>query len=118
MDILIGASVVELVRDQFHLQTIDLVQVKGKTEAVETFTVLGEKSEALPAEQQKFLAAYEEGIRAFRARSFTKAKELFEKALQARPGDHLTGEYLVSCEAFIQTPPDSSWTGVRIMTKK
>jgi adenylate cyclase len=118
VDILIGKSVVDLVSDQFYFQTVDLVQVVGKTEAVETFTVLGEKSEALPPEQQKFLTAYEEGIRAFRRREFTRAKELFEQALQAQPGDHLAGEYLTSCETLIENPPDAAWTGIRVMTKK
>jgi adenylate cyclase len=118
VDILIGESVVELVRNQFHFQTVYLVQVKGKTEAVDTFTVLGEKSEALSSELQQFLAAYEDGVRAFRGREFARAKGLFEQALQIRPGDHLAGQYLLNCEAFIQNPPDATWTGVQVMTKK
>jgi len=118
VDILIGESVADLVRDQFRLRTVDLVQVKGKTEAVQTFTVLGEKSESLTPVQEQFLAAYEEAIVAFRGRRFSQARDLFAQALKLQTGDHLTTEYLASCEAFIQTPPDESWTGVRVMTKK
>lgn len=118
VDILIGESVVELVRDQFHLQTVDLVQVVGKTEPVKTFTVLGEKTESLPAWQQQFLTVYEEGIHAFRGREFARAKDLFAQALKSQPGDHLAEQYRASCEAFILNPPDASWTGVRVMTKK
>ena len=118
VDILIGESVADLVRDQFRLRTVDLVQVKGKTEAVQTFTVLGEKSESLTPVQEQFLAAYEEAIVAFRGRRFSQARDLFAQALKLQPGDHLTTEYHASCEAFIQTPPDESWTGVRVMTKK
>jgi len=118
VDILIGESVVELVREQFHLQTVDLVQVVGKTEPVETFTVLGEKSEALPVPRQQFLEVYEEGIRAFRNREFVRARQWFTRALEFLPGDHLAEQYLAACEAFILNPPDASWTGVRVMTKK
>jgi adenylate cyclase len=118
VDILMGESMVELVRDQFHLQTIDLVRVIGKLQPVETFTVLGEKSEPLAPERQQFLEVYEEGIRAFRGREFVRAKELFEKALQARPGNYIAGEYLADCKKFIVNPPNAAWTGVRIMTTK
>ncbi len=118
VDILLGESVAELVRDQFHLRTIDLVQVKGKTKAVETFSVLGEKPEALPPEQQKFLATYEEAIAAFRDRRFSQAKELLIEALKMQPDDFMAGEYLKDCEEFIQNPPDATWTGVRVMTQK
>ena len=116
--ILIGESVAELVRDQFHLRTVYLIQVVGKTQAVDTFTVLGEKSEALSSQQEQFLTAYEEGVRAFRGRKFSQAKKLFEEALQCQPDDHLTQQYLSSCDDYVLNPPDASWTGVRVMTKK
>jgi adenylate cyclase len=118
LQILLGERVAELVRDQFHLRSVDVVQVKGKTQAVQTFTVLGEKSEALPPDQQKFLALYEEGISCFRRREFGRAKELFAQALQLQPGDYLAAQYLASCVAFIENPPDALWTGVRVMTQK
>jgi adenylate cyclase len=118
LEILIGQSVAGLVREEFHLQTIDLVQVKGKTAAVETFTVLGEKAVPLSSAQQQFLAAYEEGIRAFRGRDFVRAAGLFEQALQVDPGNRQAEDYLASARDFARTPPDASWTGVRVMTKK
>jgi adenylate cyclase len=117
-EILLGESVADLVRDQFHLRSVSVVQVKGKVRAVQAFTVLGEKSEALPDEQQKFLALYEEGVALFRRREFVHAKELFAQALQLQPDDYLAAMYLDDCTAFIENPPEASWTGVRVMTKK
>jgi adenylate cyclase len=118
LQILLGERVAELVSDQFHLRSVDFVQVKGKTRSVQAFTVLGEKSEALPPDQQKFLALYEEGISSFRRREFVRAKELFAQALQLQPGDDLAAQYLAGCVTFIEKPPDASWTGVRVMTQK
>jgi adenylate cyclase len=118
LQILLGERAAELVRDQFHLRSVGVVQVKGKTQAVETFTVLGETSEALSPGQQKFLALYEEGISSFRRREFGHAKELFAQALQLQPGDYLAAQYLASCVVFMENPPDASWTGVRVMTEK
>src|SRR5207253_5180845 len=41
VDILIGASAAELVRDDFHLRSVARVQVKGKTQPVEVWSLLG-----------------------------------------------------------------------------
>jgi adenylate cyclase len=118
LDLLLGESVADLVRDVFYLRTVDLVVVKGKTSVVETFTVVAERSEALPPEMQEFLEVYEEGIRAFRGRAFERAADLFGQALGFQPGDWQTQEYLANCREFIRNPPDEEWTGVRVMTKK
>ncbi len=118
LEILIGESVADLVRDDFHLRRVDAVVVKGKKRAVEAFTVLGEKSVALPPDQAKFIALYEDGISAFRKREFDRAQELFAQALQIQPGDHLAAQYRESCLEYLENPPDESWTGVRVMTKK
>jgi len=118
LELLLGESVADLVRDVFYLRTVDLVVVAGKTRAVDTFTVIGEKSEGLASETQKFLEAYEEGVRAFRSRAFGRAAELFEEALKIQSGDLQTEEYLANCREFIRNPPDDAWTGVRVMTKK
>ena len=118
LEILIGESVEELVRDTFHLRSVYPVQVKGKAVAVKTFTVLGEKSEALPPAQQKFLELYEQGVSLFRQREFVRAQEIFEQARQLQPEDYLLGLYLADCATCIENPPDASWTGIRVMTKK
>ena len=116
--LLLGESVAKLVREEFHLLSVDIVQVKGKSQAVEVFTVLGEKSASLPGETQRFLEAHEAGVRAFRDRDFTRARDCFGEALAARPDDPLASGYLASSEQFIAVPPDESWRGVRVMTEK
>ena len=118
LPIIIGERVAELVRDKFHLRSVDVVKVKGKSQAVQAFTVLGEKSEALSPEQKKFLSLYEEGISAFRRREFDRALELFQQALALQPEDRLAADYVASSRKFIATPPDAAWTGIRIMTDK
>jgi adenylate cyclase len=118
LEILIGENVADLVRDSFHLRSVHIVQVKGKTKAVQTFTVLGDKTEALPPDRQKFLALYEEGVAFFRSREFSRAQELFKQALLLQPGDYLAELYLADCAVYIEHPPDAAWTGVRVMTKK
>ena len=118
LQLLIGEQVAELVGDYFHLRSIGLVQVKGKTKAVQVFTVLGEKAEPLPPEKEKFLGLHEEAMASFRRREFTRARELFEEALKTEPGDYVADLYLESSRTYEKTPPDADWNGVRVMTEK
>jgi len=118
LQILVGESVAELVRDHFHLRNVDFVKVKGKNQPVRAYTVLGDKSVALPPDQLKFLTLYEEGISSYRQREFARAKALFEQAKQLQPDDFLVTDYLADCERLIKNPPDAMWMGVRVMTEK
>ena len=63
VDILIGAGASKLIRDEFHLRSVALVQVKGKTRPVELFTLIGAKND--PGDQQRLqrLELYEAGLR-------------------------------------------------------
>ena len=61
VEILIGESVADLVRDKFHLKTIDLVRVKGKNLPVEVFTVLGEKNQRAVTGRQNISATLRRG---------------------------------------------------------
>ncbi len=118
LEILVGESLAALVRDDFYLQTVDLVQVKGKTVPVETFTVLGDRATPLAAERRAFLEAYEAAIRDFRGRDFAAAVQGFRRARELDPSSHLAETYLESAEGFLAQAPDPDWTGVRVMTKK
>jgi adenylate cyclase len=117
LDLLLGESVAKLVSDQYILRLVDSVQVKGKTKPVDVYTVLGDgagQTVSLPL----WLARYEEGVRQYRCRNFSMAAELFEESLRREPEDFLSQMYLQRCRALIENPPDESWNGVFVMTKK
>ncbi|GAB4252132.1 MAG: hypothetical protein OHK005_19350 [Candidatus Methylacidiphilales bacterium] len=118
LELIIGENLAALVKDDFHLQPVDLVQVKGKTKPVEIFTVHGPASEPLSDELRAYLEPFERGIRAFRARDFTGALIAFRQALSVKPEDKLASEYIEQAETCLIKPPPPDWTGVRVMTKK
>ncbi|MGC1480902.1 MAG: adenylate/guanylate cyclase domain-containing protein, partial [Chthoniobacterales bacterium] len=109
----ITGSCAELVREDFHLRTVDLVQVVGKTKPVEIFSLIS------PTEVQPptWLEPWENAIRLFRGREFAAAIRLLE-ALHFDAPDKLRDLYLARCEAYLQTPPPSDWTGTEIATTK
>jgi adenylate cyclase len=118
LDILVGATVAELVRDEVYLRSVARVQVKGKTKPVDVFTFIGARKEEIDSEFLKWLETYEEGLEKFRARDFTEAKILFSRFLEFYPDDLLAKMYLDRALEYEQTPPDEAWAAVEVFEKK
>jgi len=118
VDILIGATVAELVRDEFHLRSVARVQVKGKSKPVDVFTFVGARNEEVDPQFLKWLESYEEGLEKFRSRDFTEAKILFSRFLEFYPDDLLAKMYLDRALAYEQQPPEETWDAVEVFKKK
>jgi adenylate cyclase len=118
LDILVGASAAELVRDEVYLRSVARVQVKGKIKPVDVFTFVGSHDEKLDPEFLKWLETYEEGMEKFRVRDFTEAKILFSRFLEFYPDDPLAKMYLQRTLGYEQAPPDEAWEAVEVFEKK
>jgi adenylate cyclase len=118
LDILVGATVAELVRDEVYLRSVARVQVKGKTKPVDVFTFIAARNEEIDSEFLKWLETYEEGLEKFRTREFTEAKILFSRFLEFYPDDLLAKMYLDRALEYEQTPPDEAWAAVEVFQKK
>jgi adenylate cyclase len=118
VDILVGARAAELIRDEFDLRSVALVQVKGKTQPVEIFTLIGAKDNRTDEEFLTRLETYEAGFRKFRERDFTQAKILFSQFLEFYPDDALAKMYLERALEYEGEPPDAAWNAVEVFKKK
>jgi adenylate cyclase len=118
VDMLVGASVAELVRDEIYLRSVARVQVKGKTKPVDVFTFVGARGEETDPEFLKWLETYEEALEKFRARDFTDAKILFSRFLEFYPDDLLAKMYLQRALEYEQAPPDEAWEAIEVFKKK
>src|SRR5438105_9906704 len=118
VDILVGASAAELVRDEFHLRSVAREQVKGKTKPVDVLTLVGARGESVDLEFLKWLETYEEALEKFRARDFTEAKILFSRFLEFYPDDLLAKMYLNRALEYEKAPPDEAWDAVEVFEKK
>ena len=118
VDLLVGASVAELVRDEVYLRSVARVQVKGKTKPVDVFTFVAARGEETDPEFLKWLETYEEGLEKFRVRDFTDAKILFSRFLEFYPDDLLAKMYLQRALEYEQAPPDEAWEAVEVFQKK
>ncbi len=118
VDILIGARAADLIRDEFDLRSVALVQVKGKTQPVEISTLIGAKKNREDEEFLQRLETYEAGFRKFRERDFTQAKILFSQFLEFYPDDALAKMYLERSLEYEMHPPDAAWNAVEVFKKK
>jgi adenylate cyclase len=118
VDMLVGASVAELVRDDVYLRSVARVQVKGKTKPVEVFTFVAARGDETDPEFLKWLETYEEALERFRTRDFTDAKILFSRFLEFYPDDLLAKMYLQRALEYEQVPPDEAWEAIEVFQKK
>jgi adenylate cyclase len=118
VDILVGTTVADLIRDEFYLRSVARARVKGKTEPVDVYTIVEARDSNADQELLIWLETYEEGIRKFRDRDFTQSKILFSRFLEFYPEDLLAKMYLERSLEYEQTPPDGEWNAVEIFEKK
>src|SRR5438552_2651781 len=118
VDILVGASAANLIRDEFHLRSVARAQVKGKSEPVDVFSIVNVRDPNLDQQLLIWLETYEEGIRKFRDRDFTQAKILFSRFLEFYPEDSLAKMYLERSLEYERAPPDEAWNAVEVFERK
>jgi adenylate cyclase len=116
-ELLIGEGAAELLRDRYALQFVDRVAVKGKSRALDLYSVVGLAGQKLESVDE-YLASYEDARRAYRERNFADAMRRFQRCLELRPADALPSVYLERCEIFLQRPPEEDWEGVWVAEHK
>jgi adenylate cyclase len=117
-DLLIGEAAAELLRDRYALQFVDRVAMKGKTRALDLYSVIGPSGQKLESTVDEYLATYTGAREAYRARHFADARRDFLRCCELRPGDLLPSVYLERCEIFLERPPAEDWEGVWVAEHK
>ncbi|MGI8482116.1 MAG: CHASE2 domain-containing protein, partial [Chthoniobacterales bacterium] len=118
VDILVGPTAGELIREDFHLQTVGRVQVRGKTDPVEIFALISAKTGPVDAKLTDAMQTYESGIQSFRGRDFTHARTQFSSFLEQYPDDELAKLYLARSLEYEKQPPKEEWNAVEVITPK
>ena len=120
IDIIISEGTVKNLErpEDFFLQEIDSVTVKGKSEAVTIYGVFDHE----PIETQKLRRSCEKnfisGISLYKAREFEKAAELFLTCKNILPDEKSFQLYIERCRQYSNNPPDESWDGSEKLESK
>ena len=108
--------------DKFEYREIDKVRVVGKSEAVESYELMGEKGE-LDSKQMEMIKIYHEGMELYRKQDWDAAKakfaqsEALELVFPKRPSTP-SRVYMERCDHFKANPPGDDWDGVWVLTSK
>ena len=112
--------------DRCVFRYLDRIVVKGKTEPVDVYEIVGLRDE-LAEEQFKCKELFEEAIGMYQQQEWERAIELFTEASELEyfaPNDesfiHTNPSlvYLDRCEVMKENPPPEDWSGVNVLTSK
>jgi adenylate cyclase len=115
-EILVSAYTAQALEQEFILQEVDLVQVKGKKQPLAIYELLGEG--APDAALAGFLDLYQAALRLFRARAWPESALAFSAARRLFPDNVHVQRYLALAEDFQTKPPGAKWRGVTVMESK
>ncbi len=109
--ILISEHTYQLCKDDVWVRELDYVRVKGKTQPVYIYELLGLRSETSVCPQQEWVELYHQGRQYYQQQSFELAAEMFTKILHCYPCDLAAEVYCDRCQQFLQAPPGKDWDG-------
>ena len=116
--IMISEATLSQVKDHIRARELDYIRVKGKTQPIQVFEIIGFLSDTLSESEKACLLHYDIGLRYYREQVFDKALIEFNKALEANSEDGPSQLYKERCTHFIEHPPEPHWDGVFTMTTK
>ena len=117
-EILIGQHTYEAAREHIVVRRLDRVAVYGKEMGLEMFELLAMKSDT-KADMMAWIAVYEQGHAALRARDWDGAIELFGRVIALRGGhDSVSSVQIARAQEFKTAPPPPTWDGLVVMETK
>ncbi|WP_417844932.1 CHASE2 domain-containing protein [Thalassospira sp.] len=120
VDIVIGQDSAITVSNRFAVLQLDLIAVKGKSEAVEIFTVLGDRDLRDSNDFAELAQMHDAMIKAYRGQNWDQVETLL-LSLRQNPVCDLSVLYDMYDEriaAFRKSPPGQDWDGVFVATSK
>ncbi len=114
--ILIGEATERLVRGAVITREVDRIAVYGREEGLSAHELIGMMTET--AADLGWIADYERGLAAYRARRFVDALADFEMVLRQRGRDRPAELMRDRCRQLAATSPDNAWRPVAALTSK
>ena len=110
--IIASESIFERARQGFDFRLLDIVAVKGKSEVIKIYELLGATGAA--EDKRELVKTYEAAFAAYLARDFDRAVEILSRNEIDPPSVVLRQR----CESFLRAPPSADWQGVHIFLSK
>ncbi|NIY77631.1 adenylate/guanylate cyclase domain-containing protein [Thalassospira sp. HF15] len=122
VDIVLGEDVARRVGNDFAIVELDLIAVKGKSEAVHIFALLGDKDLSTKTQFKTLTDLHAAMLAAYRNQRWDDAEQLVtqcrEIARDIGSLEDLYDLYVERIALFRATPPSREWDGVFVATSK
>ena len=106
------------VKNKVIVRELDLIQVKGKTEPVKVYELLGTAEMEMTENQRQALEMYHEGLKFYRSRKWEEAIAYMQQAHSLDESCYVAQIYTERANLYQITPPPVEWNGVFVMTTK
>jgi class 3 adenylate cyclase len=117
--ILIGAATERLARGVVITREVDSIAVYGREEGISVHELIGIAGETVDdSDAIGWIADYERGLAAYRARRFADALADFEAVLKQRGRDRPAALMRDRCRQLMSAAPDPAWRAVAALTTK
>jgi len=108
--LMIAEGTREQAGDGFEYRYLADLQVKGKTQSVTVYELLGLKGRVDSA-RLDYARKFAEGVELFKIAKWDDCMRHFKSLLEAQPDDLAVLHYLDTCRQFAQSGPPADWTG-------
>jgi adenylate cyclase len=115
--VIIGDITFEQVNEEFYCRELDSVAVKGKSEPVRIFELMGEPGD-IPEDRLRLARSFSRGIAAYNRQNWAEAFKIFSALEKHYPDDKPTALYIQRVVELSKNPPGPGWDGVFVMKTK
>ena len=116
VQIIISESTLRQIGSEFVVRELDLIRVKGKTQPVAIYELLGPASDR--AKYDELILGFHAGYAKYKAEEWAIAHEIFSSLTSQFPSDGPSKLFMERCAQFMREPPTDEWDGVFSMTHK
>ncbi|MCA9445532.1 MAG: hypothetical protein KC931_00355, partial [Candidatus Omnitrophica bacterium] len=109
-DIIVSENTYRAVSDRLIARKLDRVYVKGKTQGVFVYQLIGEKGK-VEEKTLRDLQRYEEALEKYLERSWEDSVRILEDLQRDHPNDKSILLLLSRCCKFMEEAPDEDWDG-------
>ncbi len=95
--------------DLFHFRPLDYVRVRGKTENILIYELVGEVGK-IPTETADFLEQFTQAFAYYMAHQYDAALQIFASLLENHLDDNVLQMYMMRCSALQKHPPEDGLT--------
>jgi adenylate cyclase len=112
--ILIGQNTYEKVKDAVEVREIDLVVLRGKSEAMHVYEPICPRGK-LDDSERKLLENFGQGLKYYRSREWQAGIKCFQQVLAGDPHDGPARVLIERCRSFRKKEPPAGWRGAFVM---